>query len=43
MKEAKFVKRKKPNYKRAIVLILVLLGVLYLFSNLESILSLFLK
>ncbi len=37
--DSKFVKRKKSNNKRALILIAVLLFVIYLFFNLESILE----
>ncbi len=42
MKDSKFVKRKKPNYKRAIILVIVLAVVLYLFNNLERLMELLL-
>ena len=39
MTETKFVKRKKPNYKRAIILLIILILVLYLFFNVDNLLS----
>ena len=39
MTEAKFVKRKRPNYIRAIILLVILILVILLFYNIESLLS----
>lgn len=39
MTDTKFVKRKKPNYKRAIILLIILIIVLYLFFNVDGLLS----
>ncbi len=39
MTETKFIKRKKPNYKRAIILLLILLLVIFLFYNIDSLLT----
>ena len=39
MTETKFIKRKKPNYIRAIILLVILILVLILFFNTESLLS----
>jgi len=36
MTDAKFIKRKKPNYKRAIILVIVLIIILLLFYNVEA-------
>jgi len=41
MTDAKFVKRKRPKYTRAIILLLVLILIIYLFYNMESLLSVF--
>ena len=39
MSETKFIKRKKPNYKRAIILLILLIIVLFLFFNVDTLLS----
>lgn len=39
MTETKFVKRKKPNYIRAIVLLILLIIALFLFFNVDNLLS----
>ena len=39
MTEAKFVKRKKPNYVRAIILLVILILVIFLFYNVETLFS----
>jgi len=39
MTDAKFVKRKRPNYIRAIILLVILLLILFLFYNIETLLS----
>ncbi len=38
---SRFYKRKKPNYKKALVLILVLLAILYFYSNADELLKTF--
>ncbi len=43
MTGAKFVKRKRPNRKRAIILLVILIIVIYLFFNIEGILEGFLN
>jgi len=39
MTETKFVKRKKPNIKRIIILLILLAIILFLFFNVDSLLS----
>jgi len=39
MTDAKFVKRKRPNYVRALILAVILVLVIFLFYNIETILS----
>ncbi|MGA9271172.1 MAG: hypothetical protein WBV45_11165 [Lutimonas sp.] len=39
MTETKFVKRKKPNYIRALILLILLIVALVLFFNVDSLLS----
>jgi len=39
MTDTKFVKRKKPNYIRALILIVILILVVFLFYNMDTILS----
>ncbi len=39
MTETKFIKRKKPNYKRAIILLILLIIVLMLFFSVDNLLS----
>jgi hypothetical protein len=39
MTEAKFVKRKRPNYVRAIILLVILILVIFVFYNIETLLS----
>ena len=39
MEGGRFVKRKRPNYKRALILLLILVVILLLFYNMESILE----
>lgn len=39
--EHRFKKRKKPNYKRGIVLAILLLVIIYLWMNVESITNAF--
>jgi len=39
MTDAKFIKRKKPNYKRAIILVIVLIVILLLIYNMDALLS----
>lgn len=43
MSKSKFVKRKRPNYKRALLLIIILAIVLLLFSNIDQIVERFLN
>ena len=43
MAKTKFVKRKKPNYKRALILLIILIIVLFLFFNIDSLMSGFLE
>jgi len=43
MTETKFIKRKKPNFKRAIILLIILIIVLLLFFNIDSLMSGFLE
>ncbi len=39
MTDAKFIKRKKPKYKRAIILLIILIVILFLFYNIDTLLS----
>ena len=39
MTEAKFVKRKRPNYVRAIILLVILILVIFVFYNIETLFS----
>lgn len=39
--EQRFKKRKKPNYKRGIVLAILLLVIIYVWMNLESLVNAF--
>ncbi len=39
MTEAKFVKRKRPNYVRAIILLVILILVIFVFYNVETLFS----
>jgi hypothetical protein len=39
MTDAKFVKRKRPNYIKAIILLVILILVIFLFYNIETLLS----
>ena len=39
MTETKFVKRKKPNIKRIIILLVLLVIILFLFFNIDTLLS----
>ena len=39
MTDAKFIKLKKPNYKRAIILVIILIVILVLFYNMDTLLS----
>lgn len=36
MTDAKFIKRKRPNYKRAIILVIILIIILVIFYNVEA-------
>ncbi len=39
MAKTKFIKRKKPNIKRAIILLVILIIIIILFNNIEKILE----
>ena len=39
MTETKFIKRKKPNIKRIIILLVLLVIILFLFFNVDTLLS----
>jgi len=39
MTETKFIKRKKPNIKRIIILLVLLAVILFLFFNVDNLLS----
>ncbi len=39
MTETKFIKRKKPNIKRIVILLILLAIILFLFFNVDSLLS----
>ena len=39
MTDTKFIKRKKPNYVRMIILVVILLLVIFLFFSIETLLS----
>lgn len=39
MTDTKFIKRKKPNYVRMIILVVILLLVIFLFLSIETLLS----
>jgi hypothetical protein len=39
MTETKFIKRKKPNIKRAVILLILLAIVIWLFFNVDNLLS----
>ena len=39
MTETKFIKRKKPNVKRIIILLVLLVIILFLFFNVDTLLS----
>jgi len=39
MTDAKFVKRKRPNYVRAMILLVILILVIFLFYNIETLLT----
>lgn len=41
MKQQRFKKRKKPNYKKGLFLVTLLLIILYLWMNAEKILTIF--
>ena len=40
-KLSRFNKRKKPNYKKSLILILILLAVIYFYSNADVLLKTF--
>ena len=39
MTDPKFIKRKKPNYKKALFLLVILIIALFLFYNIEAIIE----
>jgi len=39
MTDPKFIKRKKPNYKRAIILVIILIIILFLFMNIDRLIQ----
>jgi len=39
MTDPKFIKRKKPNYKRAIILVIILIIILFLFMNIDRLIE----
>ena len=39
MADTKFIKRKKPNYIRAIILVVILILILFLFYNIDTLIS----
>ena len=39
MTDPKFIKRKKPNYKRAIILVAILIIILFLFLNIDRLIE----
>ncbi len=39
MTETKFIKRKKPNIKRIVILLILLAIILFLFFNVDTLLS----
>jgi len=39
MTDAKFIKRKRPNYIKALILLVILILVIFLFYNIETLLS----
>jgi len=39
MEAQRFKKRKKPNYKRGIVLVLILLLIIFLWFNIEDVIT----
>jgi hypothetical protein len=39
MTETKFIKRKKPNVKRIVILLILLVIILFLFFNIDTLLS----
>ncbi len=39
MTDTKFIKRKHPNYVRAIILVVILILVIFLFYNIETLFS----
>jgi hypothetical protein len=43
MAETKFIKRKKPNYIRAIILVVILIIILFLFYNMDNLISGFIE
>ena len=41
MENQRFIKRKKPNYKRGILLVIALLVIIFLWFNIEDIITRF--
>ena len=39
MSDTKFIKRKRPNYVKAIILVVILVLVIFLFYNIETLIS----
>ncbi len=39
MTEPKFVKRKEPNYKRAIILVIILIIIIVIFLNIDRLIE----
>lgn len=39
MTDPKFIKRKKPNYKKAIILLIVLIVIIFIFINIDRIIE----
>lgn len=39
MSDTKFIKRKRPKYIKAIILVVILILVLFLFYNIETLIS----
>jgi hypothetical protein len=39
MTDAKFIKRKRPNYIKALILLVILILVIFLFYNIETLVS----
>lgn len=39
MSDTKFIKRKRPNYKRVIILLVILVIIAFIFYNIETLLT----